>query len=319
MVTHRVHLLSAVLLLSGQFTIGHAHEGPFPANSPDSPWVDNLEEAKGRLIWSHYDASGSRVPGPPQTYDGATAGATASTETYARRYIPCGPTIINPIVCNETVLSPPGVYSFHPEVTSSLVVQCVQSQSAQVLTRAYNDLNAPLVCARGLGGSTHARFFIIDRVRCPVDPLPVYSPDPYPLDIANLAPRMQTALQCLQAAIGRQTSPGGNPGTSTVDSAYRPSSYNRHLQEVWDKWVYELRRDKRPECQSLRDDVRDHFNRHDLIPNASARPHTNSAHTRGQAFDLSSNLYDGVLDALAVDCNVYRPDPLGDPPHFIHR
>lgn len=154
---------------------------------------------------------------------------------------------------------------------------------------------------------------------CPVEPLPVYSPDPYPLDIANLAPRMQTALQCLQAAIGRQTSPGGNPGTSTVDSAYRPSSYNRHLQEVWDKWMRELIEDDRPECQSLRTEVRNHFNLHGLIPNASARPHTNSAHTRGQAFDLSSNLYDGVLDVLAVDCNVVRSDPLGDPPHFIHR
>lgn len=154
---------------------------------------------------------------------------------------------------------------------------------------------------------------------CPVDPLPVYSPDPYPLDIANLAPRMQTALQCLQAAIGRQTSPGGNPGMSTVDSAYRPSSYNRHLQEVWDKWMRELIENDRPECQSLRTEVRNHFNSHDLIPSARARPHTNSAHTRGQAFDLSSNLYDGVLDVLAVDCNVVRPDPLGDPPHFIHR
>lgn len=153
---------------------------------------------------------------------------------------------------------------------------------------------------------------------CPVEPLTPYSPDPYPLDIDNLAPRMQTGLQCLQAAIGRQTSPGGNPGTSTVDSAYRPSSYNRHLQEVWDKWD-ELDEDRRPECQSLRTEVRDHFNSHDLIPSARARPHTNSAHTRGQAFDLSSNLYDGVLDVLAVDCNVYRPDPLGDPPHFIHR
>ena len=149
--------------------------------------------------------------------------------------------------------------------------------------------------------------------QCPVAPLTPYSPDPYPLDIDNLTPRMQTTLQCLQTAIR------DDGGTSSASSAYRPPAYNRHLQEVWDKWMRELRRETRPECQSLRNEVRNHFNGHELIPDSDARPHSSSAHTRGEAFDLSSNLYDGVLDVLAVGCRVYRPDPIGDPPHFIHR
>ena len=149
-------------------------------------------------------------------------------------------------------------------------------------------------------------------VQCPVAPLTPYSPDPYPLDVDNLTSRMQTALQCLQTAIRE------DGGTSSASSAYRPPAYTRHLQEVWDKWD-ELAVESRPECQSLRNEVRNHFNRHELISDPGARPHSSSAHTRGEAFDLSSNLYDGVLDVLAVGCNVYRPDPIGDPPHFIHR
>lgn len=157
---------------------------------------------------------------------------------------------------------------------------------------------------------------------CPVSAPKPYDPDPYPPDdAANLAPRMQTALQCFQTAV-RDAG-----GTIAVESAYRPTAYNRHLKEVWDKWMNELRRDSDPACQVRRTEVENHFNSHKLKPNRAARPHPNSAHTRldangnpaGEAIDISSNLPYGVLDVLAFGCNLYGPDPIGDTPHFIHR
>ena len=146
---------------------------------------------------------------------------------------------------------------------------------------------------------------------CSVDVLTPYDPDPYPLDIDNLTPRMQTALQCLQTAIAN------NGGTSNVESAYRPPAYNQHLIDVWNKWVRELRNNTNPACQTLRADVQAHIGRHELL--VSQPPVLNSLHTQGEAFDLTSSLPYANLDALTQGCQVYRNIPVRDPVHFIHR
>jgi len=141
-----------------------------------------------------------------------------------------------------------------------------------------------------------------------VDPLPDYLPDPEPVDITAPNFKLWTQLACMQNAIGASN------GTSRVNSGYRSAPYNKHLQQVWDKWLELLRAD-RPECAAELTTAENHVKRHELV----ARPADSSAHTRGEAFDLSSGLYDGILDVLGFGCGLRRPDPISDPPHFIRR
>lgn len=155
------------------------------------------------------------------------------------------------------------------------------------------------------------------EAKCPIEPIPaITDPDvlafernPDRSDTERLTPRMKTALSCLQDAIKN------TGGTSSVGSAYRPPAYNQYMINVWDKWKLELEREKRPECQALRSEVQAHFKDHDMV----RRPHPNSAHTRGEAFDLTSDHSWLVLDTLAEGCGVWRNDPIHDHPHFIHR
>jgi len=143
---------------------------------------------------------------------------------------------------------------------------------------------------------------------CPIGPIPEYTPDPEPVDITAPNFKLGTQLACMQNAIRASN------GTSRVNSGYRSGPYNRHLQQVWDKWR-EFLDAQRPECAAELATAENHKNAHELV----ARPANSSAHTRGEAFDLSSGLYDGILDVLGFGCGLRRPDPIGDPPHFIPR
>ena len=143
---------------------------------------------------------------------------------------------------------------------------------------------------------------------CLIDPIPPYTPDPEPVDITAPNFRLGTQLACMQNAIGASN------GTSRVNSGYRSAPYNEHLQKVWDRWR-ELLLAQRPECAAELATATNHKNRHELV----ARPANSSDHTRGEAFDLSSGLYDGILDVLGFGCGLRRPNPIGDPPHFIRR
>lgn len=143
---------------------------------------------------------------------------------------------------------------------------------------------------------------------CPIEPLTPYSPDPEPLDITAPNFKLGTQLACLQNAISMSN------GITRVNSGYRSAPYNEHLQKVWDKWR-EFVAAGWPECAAELATAENHKNAHELV----ARPADSSAHTRGEAFDLSSGLYDGILDVLGFGCGLRRPDPIGDPPHFIRR
>lgn len=108
-------------------------------------------------------------------------------------------------------------------------------------------------------------------------------------------------------------------GTITVTSAYRPSPYQEHLQAVWDKWITELRGNRDEACQSLRDEVQQEFERHQLLE--TQRPATFSDHTRGIAFDAAVTLPRFArrrvsADSLARRAGLRRPDVLHDPVHF---
>ena len=135
------------------------------------------------------------------------------------------------------------------------------------------------------------------------------------IDTGGLSPAMAHALQKFQQMV---TLVGGK---FELKSAYRPPSYQAHLQEVWYKWM-ELRNNRQSGCQLLRAQVSDEFARHHLIE--SQKPVTSSDHTRGLAFDAVvvlpklARLKRGrvSLDRLALLSGIRRPDIVRDPVHF---
>src|SRR5260370_15227581 len=102
------------------------------------------------------------------------------------------------------------------------------------------------------------------------------------VDRDDMVPGAARALQRFERVVNTAG------GTITVTSAYRPTAYQQHLQQVWDKWMDELRNNVEPVCQPLRMQVRQEFRHHGLIE--SQRPATTSDHTRSLAFDASIEL-----------------------------
>jgi hypothetical protein len=131
----------------------------------------------------------------------------------------------------------------------------------------------------------------------------------------GLVPAMTRALARFEELV---SSVGG---TFVLKSAYRPTSYQSHLQQVWLAWM-QLRNDREPGCQLLRAEVRAEFMGHDLIE--TQKPVTSSDHTRGLAFDatvlmpriarLKRRLVS--LDRLALIAGIMRPDIGRDPVHY---
>lgn len=157
---------------------------------------------------------------------------------------------------------------------------------------------------------------------CPVAPLePITDPAALALeanggaDVAHMVPGAERALVRFESKV---TSVGG---TIELKSAYRPASYQRHLQNVWYTWMA-LRNNNLPACQALKAHVRDEFARHHLIE--TQHPVSVSDHTRGTAFDATVDLPKNArlgrrrvtLDALARLAGLMRPAILADPVHF---
>jgi D-alanyl-D-alanine dipeptidase len=111
-------------------------------------------------------------------------------------------------------------------------------------------------------------------------------------------------------------------GRVELKSAYRPAAYQAHLQEVWDKWMFELRYNADGACAPLQAYVADEFVRHQLLD--TQRPVTSSDHTRGLSFDAAVILPAGArfrrrrvgIDSLARMAGVRRPAIAADPVHF---
>ena len=161
---------------------------------------------------------------------------------------------------------------------------------------------------------------------CLVDPLPAIedsdalqfeaaSGTSAVVDVEGLTPAMSAALHRFVQTVA---SVGGE---MELKSAYRPPSYQAHLQTVWDKWR-EVRNNRDPNCSVLRASVQMEFERHRLLE--SQRPVTFSDHTRGNAFDAAVFLpararlarRPVTLDKLARLSGVQRPDIARDPVHF---
>jgi hypothetical protein len=112
-------------------------------------------------------------------------------------------------------------------------------------------------------------------------------------------------------------------GELKVTSAFRPASYQQHLQQVWEKWMHELRYNVEPGCEKLKAQVGREFARHALLERQ--RPVPVSDHTLGIGFDAAITLppvahkksrMASLLDRLAHVCRLRRPDILHDPVHF---
>lgn len=170
----------------------------------------------------------------------------------------------------------------------------------------------------GWGDQTAGDVFGFGLRTCQVPPLtPITDPTALNFEAGNtvdtddLQANMQTALDCVQAAVADAG------GTVTVSSAYRPPAYQAHLREVWDKW--RLLRDRRePECADLRTQVQQEFNRHGLLlTQQPASP--NGPHTQGAAIDMRSSLPIAQFLNIANGCQLTRPLPATDPVHFVHQ
>ena len=116
-------------------------------------------------------------------------------------------------------------------------------------------------------------------------------------------------------------------GTIHVTSAWRPAPYQAHLQQVWDKWMVELKDNTTPSCSELRNDVASEFTRHGLLE--SQRPAGYSDHTRGTAFDAIVSVPVRIVavarrkrrqvingDTLALSAGLRRPLIVADPVHY---
>jgi D-alanyl-D-alanine dipeptidase len=135
-------------------------------------------------------------------------------------------------------------------------------------------------------------------------------------DTGSLMPALARALEKFKKLVG---SVGG---TLELRSAYRPQSYQAHLQAVWFKWILELRNNRELGCEALRAQVGEEFRRHHLL--IAQKPVTSSDHTRGLAFDATVSVPCMTrlkrrrisLDRLALLVGIWRPDILHDPVHF---
>jgi hypothetical protein len=156
---------------------------------------------------------------------------------------------------------------------------------------------------------------------CLVEPLPALT-DAQALDFeggdsidtSSLTPATAKALNRFQRVVTR------NGGSLTITSAYRPPTYQEHLQIVWDKWM-QLRHNSSNACQSLKEEVGAEFARHQLL--LTQRPVAFSDHTLGIGFDAAVMLPRRKrsrkrvsIDRLARLSGVRRPDVRRDPVHF---
>ena len=134
------------------------------------------------------------------------------------------------------------------------------------------------------------------------------------VDTSSLTPATAKALTRFQRVVTK------SGGRMTITSAYRPPTYQEHLQTVWDKWM-QLRNDRSSACQALKEEVGAEFARHQLL--MTQRPVAFSDHTLGIGFDAAVMLPRRArsrrrvsIDRLARLAGVRRPDVRRDPVHF---
>jgi hypothetical protein len=178
----------------------------------------------------------------------------------------------------------------------------------------------------GSGDETQSRVRNLKVAGCPVTPLdlPLTDPDSIrfengdTVDTANLLPEMQTALSCLQTAVATA---GGSWPPSAITSAWRPSQYQAHFREIWDKYQ-RLKNDRSAACAQLKQQVLTEVQSHGIRDLKKRPASPNGPHTQGKAVDLkfsATGLPEATVVQLADTCDLIRPFPADDHVHFLHR
>lgn len=124
-------------------------------------------------------------------------------------------------------------------------------------------------------------------------------------DMDNVTAQVKVGAACIvQKAAGLQA-------TARITSGFRPPAYQAHLREVWDKWK-QLANNSSESCRVIKAEVQAHWVKHLLV----RQPVNSSNHSLGNAVDIA-----GVpqADTIAASCNMFRPEPVGDPVHFQPR
>ncbi len=164
--------------------------------------------------------------------------------------------------------------------------------------------------------------FIVAANGCVVQPLAPLT-DPLALrfeageriNTERLSKDMRSALSCFQQAV---TNAGG---TFVLKSAYRPSQYQGHLLEIYNK-LWPLRESEDENCQALKSKVEKEFSDHELQESQEPASPT-GPHTRGAAIDVSVNptitgIPVSTMVSLGNSCGLHRPPLIvaTDPTHF---
>ncbi|MGA3240814.1 MAG: hypothetical protein ABSG03_31470 [Bryobacteraceae bacterium] len=156
----------------------------------------------------------------------------------------------------------------------------------------------------------------------PLDPIEETSAAQLEISGANVVD-VNDMVSAAAVALGKfQDKVASVGGKMVLKSAYRPAAYQKHLQNVWYKWMSELKDNHDPACQILRSEVEEEFTRHRLIE--TQHPVAVSDHTRGLAFDATVDLPPKAkmgrrkvtLDGLARLAGLLRPAIMADPVHF---
>jgi hypothetical protein len=130
-----------------------------------------------------------------------------------------------------------------------------------------------------------------------IDPIPKYTPDPYPLDTQHLTAATQASISCMESAAANEN------GTFQVTFGYRPQSYQDHLVEVYTKYQ-KIQNWNSPKCTTTKANIVAEWAIHAPFDHA---PGTVSNHTSGTAFDAAWSLPAGVsIDTLAQGCSLSR-------------
>ena len=150
-------------------------------------------------------------------------------------------------------------------------------------------------------------------------------------DLDHLTPATQNGLACIQqkvAALNCYMKP-------TPTSGYRPTAYQKHLLEVYDKWQ-KAKDNNDPACADTKASIAKEFKDHSRFARRPADPSVMpSNHSQldaqgnpaGNAVDISFVPDDENIhaDTIACQCNMYRPllnmpDPTkNDPVHYQPR
>jgi hypothetical protein len=148
---------------------------------------------------------------------------------------------------------------------------------------------------------------------CPVphltpltDPLAIRMENGEKVIYGGLTTAMQQSVDCFSDEVFN------TGGTLNITSAYRPPQYQQHLQEVWDRYrdLFDEDNPVVPECDTLREQIAEEFQRHGLREHARPGDPSRSRHTAGNAIDANVTLPAGQdVDTLANGCDLYRPYP----------